>query len=339
MAPVSTSAPLVVELLADGGIRVTTPAGKTGLASLRATRDWIAEAQRVGAAVHLRGEVTSASAVPVAAEVRRLAPSLDEAKSQPAPWPERRSSLQTAAYDGLTEQVTDLLDRGTSPSPGRGAQAPYRLAMQRGHVAVVAALRDAGAATPRGLAPPAVLPNAVVLRAYTPRWMWWLLVPFVALAVVAVIDGAWVVAPVLVIIPLIGIGVVHLVLGNTRCAFDGPHVARRRGRHWQGPIDLRTLDALGYTLPGTVRMPVLWVLGQREAGDWPDVYAKSAFDDAQRAAIAAIPGLRFVPLYAARGFLSPGFERLVARHVDRAEVIVGPIAEERVGPGWKDRTT
>ena len=136
------------------------------------------------------------------------------------------------------------------------------------------------------------------------------------------------------IIPLIGIGAVHLVLGNTRCAFDGPRIARRRGRRWQGPIDLRTLDALGYTPPGTVRMPVLWVLGQRQAGDRPDVYAKSAFDAEQRAAIAAIEGLRFVPLYAARGFLSPGFERLLARYVDRANVIVGPIAEERVGPGY-----
>ena len=71
-------------------------------------------------------------------------------------------------------------------------------------------------------------------------------------------------------------------------------------------------------------MPVLWVLGQREAGDQPNVYAKSAFDSEQRAAIAEIAGLRFVPLYAARGFLSPGFERLLARHVDRANVIVGP---------------
>ena len=47
--------------------------------------------------------------------------------------------------------------------------------------------------------------------------------------------------------------------------------------------------------------------------------------------IAAIEGLRFVPLYAARGFLSPGFERLLARYVDPANVILGPIAAERLG--------
>jgi hypothetical protein len=196
----------------------------------------------------------------------------------------------------------------------------------------MAVLRDAGARLPRGLAPPAVLPNGVVARAYPPRWIWWMLAPFVVLALVAAADGAIAIAPAFLIIPLVGIGAVHLVLGNTRCAFDGPSVARRRGRRWQGPIDLRALDALGFTPPGTVRMPVLWMLGQRDAGDQPNVYAKSAFAKEQLTAIAAMPGLRFVPLYAARGFLSPGFERLLARHVDPAKVIVGPIAEERVWP-------
>jgi ankyrin repeat protein len=333
MAPVSTLTSVVVEVLADGGIRLTNLAGATGLASLRAARDWIAEANRAGAPVHLRGDVTAPSAIPVAEEVRRLASSLDEQPSTPAPWPKRYSSFQTAAYNGLTEQVNDLLDRGSSPNVGRGGRSPYRLAMQHGHFEVVAALRDAGARRPRGLAAPAALPNAVVLRAYSPRWIWWLLVPFVALAVVAMADGAYAVAPGFVIIPLVAIGAVHLVLGNTKCAFDGPYVARRRGRRWQGPIDLRALDALGFTPPGTVRMPVLWMLGQREAGDKPNVYARSAFDQEERAAIAAIDGLRFVPLYAARGFLSPGFERLLARHVGRANVVVGHLAEERVWPG------
>lgn len=332
MAQVSTSTSLAVEVLADGGIRLTNLAGATGLASLRATRDWIAEANRAGVPVHLRGNVTAPPAIPVAEEVRRLASSLDEEPSEPAPWPKRYSSIQTAACNGLIEQVTDLLHRGISPNVGRWGRSPYRLAMKHGHAEVLAALRDAGVPLPRGLAAPAALPNAVVLRAYSPRWIWWLLVPFVALAAAAMADGAYALAPGFVIIPMVGIGAVHLVLGNTRCAFDGPYVARRRGRRWQGPIDLRRLDALGFTPPGTVRMPVLWMLGQREAGDKPNVYAKSAFDKEQRAAIADIAGLRFVPLYAARGFLSPGFERLLARHVDRAQVIVGHIAEERVWP-------
>ncbi|MET0661901.1 MAG: hypothetical protein ABWZ42_02100 [Ilumatobacteraceae bacterium] len=332
----STPAALVVEVLADGGIRLITPAGQTGLSSVPVMRDWIAEAQRDGVAVHLRGAVAAPSAVPVAEEVRRLAPSLHEAPSQPAPWPNGRSSMQTAVFNGRPAEVIDLLDRGISPNEGRGGRTPYRIAMQRGHTDVMVVLRDAGAAVPRGLAPPAALPNAVVLRAYSPRWIWWLLVPFLVIAAWAMVDGAYAVAPGLLIIPLIGIGSVHLVLGNTKCAFDGPRVARRRGLHWQGPIDLRTLDALGFTPPGTVRMPILWVLGQREAGDRPDVYSKSAFDKQQLAAIAEM-GVRFVPLYAARGFLSPGFEDLLDRYVDRANVILGPVAAQRLGSGWTDR--
>jgi hypothetical protein len=336
MAQVSTSTSVVVEVLADGGIRLTTPTGTTGLASLRAMRDWIAEANRAGVTVHLRGAVNAPAAAPVAAEVRRLASAIDEQVSEPAPWPKQYSSLQTAASNGLTEQVTDLLQRGISPDGGRWGTTPYRLAMQRGHADVMVALRAAGARLPRGLTPPAALPNAVVLRAYSPRWIWWMLVPFAALTAWAIADGAYAIAPAFAIIPMAGIGAVHVVLGNTRCAFDGPYVARRRGRRWQGPIDLRTLDALGFTPPGTVRMPVLWMLGQREAGDRPNVYAKSAFDAEQQ---AALTGLRFMPLYAARGFLSPGFERLLAHHMDRTRVIVGPIAEQRIWPGWKNRDT
>ncbi len=323
----------MVEVLADGGIRVTTPEGATGLASLPATVDWIAKAQRDGVTVHLRGEVDAPFAVSVAEEVRRLAPSLEETPTQPAPWPKGRSSLQTAAANGLIEQLTDLLDRGVSPNDGRWGRTPYRLAMQRGHTDVMVALRNAGAAVPSGLAPPAVLPDAVVLRAYPPPWIWWLVVPFLALAAGALFSHAYAVVPVLVLLPFIGIGAIHLVLGATRCAFDGPRVARRRGRIWQGPIDVRTLDAVGYTPPGTVRMPVLWILGQHEAGDRPDVYAKSAFDNEQQAAIAS---LRFVPLPAARGFLSPGFERLLAHYLDPAKVILGPIAAERLGHGRSD---
>jgi hypothetical protein len=158
-------------------------------------------------------------------------------------------------------------------------------------------------------------------------------VPFLALAAGALFSHAYAVVPVFVLLPFIGIGAIHLVLGTTRCAFDGPRVARRRGRNWQGPVDLRRLNALGFTPPGTVRMPVLWMLGQHDAGDRPDVYAKSAFGNEQQAAIAS---LRFVPLPAARGFLSPGFERLLARCIDPAKVILGPIAAERLDPGRYD---
>jgi hypothetical protein len=323
---VTTPASVVVELHADGGIRLSTPTAGPGLASLRATRDWIDEANRRGDPVRLTGDVTAALAAPVADEVRRRATALEETPSVPAPWSQGHSSVQAAAFSGLTDQLADLLDRGASPDVGRGGDTPYRLAMQRGHVDALAVLGSAGAPIPRGLKPPETLPNAVVLRAYTPRWLWWLLVPFVVLAGAVVVEGAPAVAPGLIAIPLLAIATVHLALANTRCAIDGPLVARRRGRGWQGPVDLRKLDALGFSPPGPARSPVIWVLGQREAGDAPNVYSKRAFSRDQLAALELVPGLRFVPIYAARGFLSPGFELMLTRYVDRASVVVGPHA-------------
>ncbi|MET0955322.1 MAG: hypothetical protein ABWY68_05180 [Cryobacterium sp.] len=328
---------VVIEVLADGGIRLTTPEGETGLAALQTTLDWVAEANREGMAVHLRGRLNEPAVVEVVGQVRRLASALHEVPSEPAAWPKRRSSLQTAAAGGLIDQVTDLLGRGSSAHKGGWHQTPYRLAMQRGHTEVLVALRDAGVNHPHGLTPPAVLPHAVVLRAYPPSWLWWSLVPFGVLAIGATVGGAYAAIPIFLILPLAGIGTVHLVLSNTRCAVDGPSVARRRGRNWQGPVDLRTLDALGRTPPGTVRMPELWVLGQRKAGDRPDVYVKSAFDKEQRTTMTQMAGLCFVPLYAAGDFMSPGFERLVARHLNPANTIVGELAEDRIWPGRTER--
>ena len=332
---VATGGPVVIELHEDGGIRLTTPTAGSGLASLPATCDWIDEANRSGDSVRLTGDVTAALAGPVADEVRRRATSLEETPSVPAPWSQGHSSVQAAAFSGLTDQLADLVDRGASPDVGRGGNTPYRLAMQRGHVDALAILRNTGAPMPRGLKPPETLPNAVVLRAYTPRWLWWLLVPFVVLAGAVVVEGAPAVAPGLIAIPLLAIATVHVALANTRCAIDGPLVARRRGRGWQGPVDLRKLDALGFSPPGPARSPVIWVLGQRHVGDAPNVYSKRAFSRDQLAALELIPGLRFVPIYAARGFLSPGFELMLTRHVDRTSVVVGTQAGQR---GWPEAT-
>jgi hypothetical protein len=328
----STRAAVVVELHADGGIRLTTPSAGSGLASLQATCDWIDEANGRGELVRLTGEVTAALAVPVADEVRRRATSLEERPSVPEPWSQGHSSVQAAAFSGLTDQLADLVDRGASPVAGRGRSTPYRLAMRRGHVDALAVLRDAGVPMSRGLQPPDALPHAVVLRAYPPRWLWWLLVPFVVLAAAVAVEGALVAAPGLIAIPLLAIAAVHVALANTRCAIDGPLVARRRGRGWQGPVDLRQLDALGFSPPGPARSPVIWVLGQRQAGDAPDAYSKRTFGRDQLAALERIPGLRFVPIYAAGGFLSPGFERMLTRHVDRSSVVIGPQAAERAWP-------
>ena len=107
MAQVSTSTSVVVEVLADGGIRLTTLAGDTGLASLPATRDWIAEARsrRCGRAPARRRHRAAAGArrrggAPPRVLARRGAvASRRRGRSG-------RSSIQTAAYNGLTDQVT-----------------------------------------------------------------------------------------------------------------------------------------------------------------------------------------------------------------------------------------
>jgi hypothetical protein len=67
------------------------------------------------------------------------------------------------------------------------------------------------------------------------------------------------------------------------------------------------------------------------AGPGPHRVGRGASSAEQRAAIEQ-GGLRLVPLDAARGFLSPGLERRLARHVDRATAIVGATAEQRVWP-------
>ncbi len=98
-------------------------------------------------------------------------------------------------------------------------------------------------------------------------------------------------------------------------------------------------SALGFTPPGTVRMPVLWMLGQREAGDRPNVYAKSAFDDEQRAAIADTrraavrPALRRPRVPVAR-VRAPPRPPCRPGEGDRRS-----IAEERVWPDWQNRGT
>jgi hypothetical protein len=125
---VNVPGPCIVEVHPDGGIRLTTPSGQQGLASLRTTRDWIAQANRADAPVRLCGSLGASSAVPVVDEVRRLATSLEEQQTDPAPWAHRHSSVQTAAFSGLTEQLSDLLDRGASPNIGRWGSTPYRLA-------------------------------------------------------------------------------------------------------------------------------------------------------------------------------------------------------------------
>ena len=296
---------LVVELLADGGIRLTTLEGKTGLATVPVLRDWLAEARscwcdRAPARRHhragrgARSPRRSAGWRPRSTSHRR---SRRRGRSDA-----RRSRRQpTTASPPRSGTCSSGARRRTS---GAGARRRTASPCSGGTPTCCVALRDAGTPTPRGLAPPTGAPRrrrAARLRAAVdvvaagavrgarrPRRDRWRLrdrpgVPRSSRSSASVRSTS---------------------CSATRGArFDGPHVARRRGRHWQGPIDLRTLDALGCTPPGTVRMPLLWVLGQRQAGDRPDVYATSAFDPDQRAALGRHRGPALRP--AVRGAWLP----------------------------------
>lgn len=320
---------LGVEVFADGGVRLTTPTGTAGMATLVTVRDWIESANRSGSSVTLTGDVGAPAAAPVVDEIRRIAHRVTERPSAPVPWPHGRSSVQTAAADGHIAQLADLLERGAAPNQGFGRSTPYRLAMERGHVEALRLLQRHGVRLPRGVRPPDVLPDAVVLRMFAPALMWWLVLPFVVLAIVAAVGGAPIVGIVLVLIPLLGIALTNVLLGNSRSAIDGTRLARRSGRRWLGPVDLSALDAVGYAPHANLRAPAVWALGQHTAGHAAGPYERRAFPNDQLDALERA-GVRFVTVPAARGFMSPRLERLLARLVDPAATTVSPNAAARL---------
>jgi hypothetical protein len=306
---------LAVDLLDDGGIRVTAPGSSPGLASLRMALDWIGVAADRGWTITIRGGASS----PVGAALRDAAAARDvtvnPAPDSPSPWPRGWSSLQMAASSGLTEQVQDLVARGASMSSRRRDETPYRLAMRHGHVDTLVALRDAGAAPPPGSRPPAELPDAVVLRNYMPAFIWWVAIAVGALGLVlAIALQQW---PFLVVAASGAAAIVvgNLVVGRTRIAVDGPRLCVRQVRSWQGPIDLRELVALGFWKATSTRMSSRWWFVQTKAGPAFGRAAHGGFDPALLAELRSRDDLQVLTIYSGRGFLSPGLERHIGRHV------------------------
>ena len=119
---------------------------------------------------------------------------------------------------------------------------------------------------------------------------------------------------------------------------DGPRVARRRGRHWQGPIDLRTpqrarVQPAGH---GTDARPV----GPRSArGGRPSRRPRQQRVRPRSAAAArGRSSLRLAPP-AARGFLSPGFDVCSPTTSTRRRRSLTRSPRSASRPGWKDGTT
>ena len=306
---------LEVDLLGDGGIRVTAPGSSPGLASRRMAVDWVGVAADRGWTVTIHGGTSST----VHAELRDTAAARDlivtSVADSPSPWPRGWSSLQMAASSGLTEQVQDLVARGASMSSRRRDETPYRLAMRHGHIDTLVALREAGVTPPPGSRPPAELPGAVVLRNYLPAFIWWVAIVVGALGLVlAIALRQW---PFLLVAAsgAAAILVGNLVIGSTRIAVEGPRLSVRQVRSWQGPIDLRELVALGFWKATSTRMSSRWWFVQTTAGPAFGRPAHGGFDPALLAELRQRDELRVVTIYCGRGFLSPGLERHIGRHV------------------------
>jgi hypothetical protein len=306
---------LEVDLLDDGGIRVTTPGSPPGLASRRMALDWIGVAAERGWTMTIRGGASSTvnAELSDAAAARDL--TVDWVADSPSPWPRGWSSLQMAASSGLTEQVQDLVARGAPMSSRRRDETPYRLAMSHGHIDALVALRDAGTSAPPGSHAPAELPNAVVLRNYLPSFIWWVAIAAGALGIVlAIALQQWA----FLIVATSGAAAIlvgNLVIGTTRIAVDGPHISVRQVRSWQGPIDLRELTALGFWKATSTRMTSRWWFVQTTAGPTFGSAAHGGFEPALLDELRQRDDLRVVTIYSGRGFLSPGLERHIARHV------------------------
>jgi hypothetical protein len=217
-----------IEVLADGGIRMG------GLATMAVVRTAIADANSRGIPIILNGAVDAALAATVVDEVRRTATTVEVTATDPRPWPHRWSSVQFAADAGLVAGLEDLLARGASERPRRGPSA-YRLAMRRGHVPALVALRAAGARTPRGTTPPSALPDAVVLRPYLPRWTWTIALGTAIVGLIGIVATRQWAFLVVAVSGAVMVGVGNGAAGSARVAIHGSRLAVHPFARWHGP--------------------------------------------------------------------------------------------------------
>ncbi len=286
-----------------------------GLASIRMVTGWLRVAAERHYSVVATGDVNSSAAQSILDDVRRDDVPITVTPSEPTPWPKGWTSIQIAAASGLDEQVHDLIERGVAVNTGRRDHSPYRLAMRSGHVGVAEVLHDAGARIPAGSQPPAELPNAVVFRNYLPA--------FTRRFAVALTVGGFVLAAAMrhwafLLVAAAGPAMIligNAVIGRTRIAIDGPLLSVRHVARWQGPIDLGELVAVGLAVATSTRMASRWRFVQPIAGERFGRLARDGFDAPLADELQQTPDIRVVTVYSGRGFLSPGFERHLARHV------------------------
>lgn len=329
---------LLVELFDDGGIRVSPPSGRAGIATLTETVKWVDVVTRSGGSVRVAGDADSPRA---AAVLAALPPgSFTAAGGEPEPWPSGWTSLMWAADHGLERNVADLLDRGSpTGAPRPWTPSPYRLAMRRGHVPVMLALRAAGVRDPARVRPPGA-PDAVVMRPYIGFILWPLAIVPVVIGVVAAIATGKALAAVgglTLGLLLVALGwFIDRMAGRTVVAVDGPMLYSRRLVRWRGPIDLRRLVAVGLRESLHPRSPTLLRLangddgepGEGESPGRPTVAA--GFDDDIVATLRTRPGVRVLTVYMAAAYLRPGLEQYLFGHLDPSGTLVSSTATARM---------
>lgn len=230
--------------------------------------------------------------------------------------------IRAAVVRGDATQVATLMAQGADGSTPFGRRTLVQEAMRHGHVTVLEVLRAAGAAFPRGSTPPASLPDAVVLRNYLPVVAWGiaaavsgatLVAGAVSRSVMGLIIGVVVLAATFAIV-----AVADVMVGRMRVAVQGPQLGVRQLFSWDGPIDLRRVDAIGLAPAVNNRMSDVWRFAQPDAGPRLGALTRSGFDPAQVADLDQRGPMRVLTVYCGRGFMSPGWERFLARHVDAA---------------------
>jgi hypothetical protein len=211
--------------------------------------------------------------------------------------------VQFAAETGLVAELEDLLARG-APLRARRGPSPYRLAMNRGHVPALVALRAAGARTSRGTTPPPTLPDAVVLRPYLPTWTWLIVLITAVIGLIGILATRHWAFVLVAVSGAVMVGVGNLAAGAARVAIDGPRVAVHPLARWHGPVDLRRVTTLDYRPAISSRMTARWRLVAPE-GRLPDIVA-------------------------GHDFMTPGFERHLSSWVDPASTDITASAATRL---------
>jgi hypothetical protein len=326
---------LLVELFDDGGIRVTPPDGRAGMATTAELLKWVRAATAAGQDVVVHGRLASPLVTALVARIEEVDARVTVEESEPAPWRKGWTSLMWAAEHGLLAETVDLLERGSSPDAPRRIGTPYRLAMRRGHVPVMKALRDAGAEDPVLPRPPGA-PDAIVMRMYVGALLWWWIAPIAPVVGIVVAIATQSLLALLVGLLLGAIVVVMGVVGDylagrSTVAVDGPRLFSRRFWRWRQPVDLRQLSAIGLRESGHRRTPTLLRLANPDVGEPIGRRTTHAgLDGAIVEQLRAQPRMHVLTIYLGWNYLRPGLERYVASFVDPRRTLVSTTAQSLV---------